>query len=61
MSRLSLELTPEQHQRLKAMAALSGKTMKDNILARATILPRRRMLCQKKKPCTSWKLFATAH
>ena len=35
MSRLSLELTPEQHQRLKAMAALSGQTMKDYILARA--------------------------
>jgi hypothetical protein len=33
MSRLSLELTPEQHQRLKAMAALSGQTMKDYILA----------------------------
>ena len=35
MSRLSIELTPEQHQRLKAMAALSGQTMKDYILARA--------------------------
>jgi uncharacterized protein (DUF1778 family) len=35
MSRLSIELTPEQHQRLKAMAALSGQTMKDYILSRA--------------------------
>jgi hypothetical protein len=33
MSRLSIEVTPEQHQRLKAMAALSGKTIKDYILA----------------------------
>ena len=29
MSRLSIELTPEQHQRLKAMAALQGQSMKD--------------------------------
>jgi predicted DNA-binding protein len=35
MSRLSIELTPEQHQRLKAMAALQGKTIKDYILERS--------------------------
>jgi len=35
MSRLSIEVTAEQHQRLKAMAALSGQTIKDYILARA--------------------------
>jgi uncharacterized protein (DUF1778 family) len=35
MSRLSIEVTPEQHQRLKAMAALSGQTIKDYILGRA--------------------------
>jgi hypothetical protein len=35
MSRLSIEVTPEQHQRLKAMAALSGQTIKDYILERA--------------------------
>jgi hypothetical protein len=29
MSRLSIEITPEQHQRLKAMAALSGQTIKE--------------------------------
>ena len=34
MSRLSIEVTPEQHQRLKAMAALSGQTIKDYILER---------------------------
>ena len=28
MSRLSIEVTPEQHQRLKAMAALQGKSMR---------------------------------
>ena len=34
MSRLSIEITPEQHQRLKAMAALSGQTIKAYILER---------------------------
>jgi hypothetical protein len=29
MSRLSIEVTPEQHQRLKAIAALSGMTIKE--------------------------------
>lgn len=32
MSRLSIEVTPEQHQLLKAMAALQGKSIKDFIL-----------------------------
>jgi hypothetical protein len=35
MSRLSIEITPEQHQRLKAIAALHGKTIKDYVLERA--------------------------
>jgi hypothetical protein len=35
MSRVSIEVTPEQHQRLKAIAALHGQTIKDYILARA--------------------------
>lgn len=35
MSRVSIEVTPEQHQRLKAMAALSGKTIKAYILEQA--------------------------
>ena len=34
MSRLSIELTPEQHQQLKAIAALHGQTLKDYILER---------------------------
>jgi uncharacterized protein (DUF1778 family) len=34
MSRLSIEVTTEQHQRLKAIAALHGQTIKDYILAR---------------------------
>jgi hypothetical protein len=34
MSRLSIEVTQEQHQRLKAVAALHGQTIKDYILAR---------------------------
>jgi len=32
--RLSIEVTPEQHQRLKAIAALSGKSIKDYVLER---------------------------
>jgi len=32
MPRLSIEITPEQHQKLKAIAALSGKTIKQYVL-----------------------------
>lgn len=47
MSRLSIEVTPEQHQRLKAMAALSGQTIKDYILERALpVLPEEEALRQ---------------
>ena len=35
--RLSIEVTPEQHQRLKAVAALRGKSIKDYVLNR--VLP----------------------
>jgi hypothetical protein len=35
--RLSIEVTPEQHQRLKAIAALSGQSIKDYVLNR--VLP----------------------
>ena len=35
MSRLSIEVTPEQHKRLKAVAALQGKSIKDYVLERA--------------------------
>ena len=38
MTRLSIDVTPEQHQRLKAIAALYGQTLKDYILERT--LPR---------------------
>ncbi|MEO0851903.1 MAG: antitoxin [Cyanobacteria bacterium J06648_11] len=34
MSRISIDVTPEQHQRLKAIAALQGQTIKDFVLAR---------------------------
>ena len=37
MSRLSIELTPEQHQKIKAVAALQGKSIKEYVLAQ--ILP----------------------
>ena len=32
--RLSIDITPEQHQRLKAVAALQGQSMKDYVLNR---------------------------
>ena len=35
--RLSIEVTPEQHQRLKAVAALRGQSIKDYVLDR--VLP----------------------
>lgn len=35
MSRFSIEITPEQHQRLKAVAALHGKSIKEYVLERA--------------------------
>lgn len=33
--RLSIEITPEQHQNLKAAAALQGKSIKNYVLERA--------------------------
>ena len=35
MSRLSIELTQKQHQRLKAMSALEGKSIKNYVLDRS--------------------------
>ena len=32
MSRISIEVTPDQHKQLKAVAALSGKSLKDYML-----------------------------
>lgn len=32
--RLSIEVSPEQHQRLKASAALKGQSIKDYVLSR---------------------------
>ncbi len=37
MSRLSIELTPEEHQKIKAIAALQGSSIRDYVLER--ILP----------------------
>lgn len=34
MSRISIDVTPQEHQRLKALAALQGKTIKEFVLAR---------------------------
>jgi len=35
MRRLSIEVTTDQHQRLKAIAALQGKSIKEYVLERA--------------------------
>jgi hypothetical protein len=35
MSRISIEVTPQQHRRLKAVAALSGQSIKDYILSQS--------------------------
>lgn len=34
MPRLSIDVTPQQHQKLKAIAALSGQSLKDFVLSR---------------------------
>jgi CCR4-NOT transcriptional regulation complex NOT5 subunit len=34
MSRLSIEITSEQHKKIKALAAIQGKTIKDLIIDR---------------------------
>jgi hypothetical protein len=36
-SRISIDVTPGQHKRLKAMAALSGKSLKDYVLERTLL------------------------
>lgn len=33
MSRVSIDVTPQEHQKLKAMAALQGKTIKEFVLS----------------------------
>ncbi len=33
MSRISIDVTPQEHQKLKAMAALQGKSIKEFVLA----------------------------
>jgi len=35
MSRISIDVTPEEHRKLKAVAALSGKTIKQYVMERA--------------------------
>ena len=35
MPRLSIDISPEEHQKLKAIAALKGQSMKDYVLGRA--------------------------
>ncbi|RFC61863.1 antitoxin [Fulvimarina endophytica] len=35
MPRLSIDVTPEEHRKLKAIAALSGNSLKDYVLKRA--------------------------
>ncbi len=33
MSRISIDVTPQEHQKLKAMAALQGKSIKEFVLS----------------------------
>lgn len=33
MSRISIDVTPEEHQKVKALAALKGKSIKEFVLA----------------------------
>ena len=37
MPRLSIDISAQQHQQLKAMAALKGQSIKDYVLARALV------------------------
>lgn len=37
MPRLSIEISPQDHQQLKAMAALKGLSIKDYVLSRALV------------------------
>ena len=39
MSRISIDVTPAEHQRLKAMAALQGQSIKDYVLSRTLKAP----------------------
>ena len=34
MSRISIDVTPEEHKKLKAIAALQGKSIKDYVIER---------------------------
>ncbi len=34
MSRISIDVTPEEHQKLKALAALKGRSIKDYVIER---------------------------
>ena len=34
MSRISIDVSPDEHQKLKAMAALQGKSIKDYVIER---------------------------
>lgn len=35
MARLSIDISPKEHQKLKAIASLKGQSIKDNVLGRA--------------------------
>ena len=39
MSRISIDVTPQQHKRLKAMAALRGQTIKQFVLEKTLSAP----------------------
>ena len=37
MPRLSIDISPQDHQQLKAMAAIKGQSIKDYVLSRALV------------------------
>ncbi|ALP52521.1 antitoxin [Candidatus Tenderia electrophaga] len=49
--RLSIDVTPEQHQRLKAAAALQGKSIKEYVLERTLPAPEEQAALQALDDC----------
>ena len=52
MPRLSIDISPEQHQKLKAIAALKGQSIKEYVLNRGS-----RRCSFPRRPLTKTKLF----
>lgn len=57
--RFSIEISPEQHQRLKNAAALRGKTIRDHILEKALADEEKRTALQVRKKSMQQQKKAT--